>query len=108
MSGLAHAPFPAAADGDASSSGERALRSIIADEIDSARGGLEALVSALCADSHVVGKHLPLLQSIDEISQHYENLAQLLRSEDMTEQVATITLDSLRNRMMRAIAQAGL
>ncbi|MBN8831153.1 MAG: hypothetical protein J0G94_11175, partial [Sphingomonadales bacterium] len=59
----------------------------------------------LCGNPEIVRAHLGALQTIDEICQRNENLARILRAEDMFAEADTITLESLRARMQRAIAR---
>lgn len=78
------------------------MNSLIADEMDLARDALESVITALCADNEIVDRHLVTLQAIDEISQRHENLARLLRSARTESDLASISLDSLRMRLMAA------
>jgi hypothetical protein len=78
------------------------MSSLIADEMDLARDALESVITALCADNEIVERHLVTLQAIDEISQRHENLARLLRSARTDADLASISLDSLRMRLMAA------
>lgn len=78
------------------------MNRLIADEMDLARDALESVIAALCEDNEMIERHHTTLQAIDEISQRHENLARLLRSARPNEDVASISLDSLRVRLMAA------
>jgi len=92
-------------------SGARALpsdalvRTLIADELDCIRRALEEMGVQLCADPAVVCSHLIALQRIDELCQRHENLARILRAEDVATEAAGVTLESLRLRLQPALAR---
>lgn len=74
----------------------------IAGELDTIRDKLELMGENLCNEPVFVSKYIDTLQSIDELSQRHENLARLLRSTDMEAAIDSITLESLRNRLLDA------
>lgn len=75
---------------------------LIAEELDVIRGKLEDMGENLCNEPIFVTQYCDTLQAIDELSQRHENLARLLRSEDMEASIDSITLESLRNRLLDA------
>ncbi len=75
---------------------------LIAKELDVIRGKLEDMGENLCNEPIFVTQYCDTLQSIDELSQRHENLARLLRSDDMEAAIDSITLESLRNRLLDA------
>lgn len=81
------------------------VRTLIAEELDRAREVLEEMGVQLCADPAVVRSHLAALQQIDELCQRHENLARILRADDMATEAAGVTLDSLRQRLQPALSQ---
>jgi len=81
------------------------VRAIIADELDRVRLVLEEMGVELCADPAVVRSHLAALQRIDELCQRHENLARILRADDMAAEAAGVTLESLRLRLQPALAR---
>lgn len=81
------------------------VRALIADELDRVRLVLEEMGVQLCADPMVVRSHLAALQQIDELCQRHENLARILRADDMAVEAAGVTLESLRLRLQPALAQ---
>lgn len=83
---------------------ERKIRAVIAQELDGIAAVLETIGVQLCSDPHVVKTHLAALQSIDELCQRHQNLGRTLRAENMDSAVSGITLDSLRARMVAALA----
>lgn len=81
------------------------IRAVIAQELEGIAVILEAIGEQLCGDPQIVKMHLAALQSIDELCQRHQNLARTLRAEDMESAVNGITLDSLRARLVAALAQ---
>ncbi len=75
---------------------------LIAKELDVIRSKLEDMGENLCNEPIFVTQYCDTLQSIDELSQRHENLARLLRSADMEAAIDSITLESLRNRLLDA------
>lgn len=81
------------------------VRILIAEELDRVRLVLEEMGVQLCADPAVVRSHLAALQRIDELCQRHENLARILRADDMAAEAAGVTLESLRLRLKPALAR---
>lgn len=75
---------------------------LVARELDVIRGKLEDMGANLCNEPIFVTQYCDTLQAIDELSQRHENLARLLRSADMEAAIDSITLESLRNRLLDA------
>lgn len=75
---------------------------LIAQELDVIRSKLEDMGENLCNEPIFVTQYCDTLQAIDELSQRHENLARLLRSVDMEAAIDSITLESLRNRLLDA------
>ncbi|MBB5987072.1 hypothetical protein [Sphingobium lignivorans] len=82
------------------------MRGLIADELDRIRLVIEDFGVQLCGDPVVVRSHFSVLQAIDELCQRHENLARMLRSDDMVRETAGITLESLRARLSARLADA--
>lgn len=87
---------------DAASSINALICVLIAQELDVIRGKLEDMGDDLCNEPVFVTDYSNTLQAIDELSQRHENLARLLRSTDMEAAIDSITLESLRNRLLDA------
>jgi len=79
------------------------ILALIASELDCVREAMEEVVAELCADIRIVQQHGELLQSIDELAQRNENLARVIRSRPMEDAIDSITLESLRNRMLDGV-----
>lgn len=79
------------------------VRTLIANELDAIRGKLEDMGVQLCAHPVIVREYSEFLQGIDELAQRNENLAKLLRAQGMEAAIETITLESLRNRMLDGV-----
>lgn len=80
------------------------VRALIANELDSIREVLEQFGMQLCANLEVVQQFGEVLQGIDELAQRNENLARLLRVPAMEPALDTISLESLRNRLLDGVA----
>lgn len=78
---------------------------LIANELDAVRDALEHIGMHLCSDIAIVQQYGELLQSLDELAQRNENLARLLRAPAMESAIDTISLESLRNRLLDGVAQ---
>jgi uncharacterized protein YPO0396 len=76
---------------------------LVASELDAIRGALEEVAAQFCSDVRIVQAHGELLQSIDELAQRHENIARVLRSDPMELALDTITLESLKNRMLDGV-----
>lgn len=80
------------------------VRALVANELDAIRDRLEDVGAELCMTPAVVTSHLESLQGIDELAQRSQNLALLLRADEMEGAIDAITLESLRNRLLDAVA----
>lgn len=78
---------------------------LVAGELDAVRNALEDVAAQFCSDIRIVQAHGALLQSIDELAQRHENLARLLRADPMEGAIDTITLESLKNRMLDGVTE---
>lgn len=90
---------------DAATDDLAVLRAIAA-ELEASRQCLEQLGMTLCLDPHLVQRHLPALQGLDELGQRQTCLAEVLRSSDMGGAVTRIPLDTLRDRMIGHLSGA--
>jgi predicted nucleic acid-binding protein len=88
-----------AADGRAN----EMVRALIANELDVIREILEDVGIELCTNPVIVQEYTEILQKVDELAQRNENLAKLLRATAMEPAIDTITLDSLKNRLLDAV-----
>lgn len=78
---------------------DHALRAV-AEELESARGRLEALAAGLCCDAAVAGRHLGALQGFDELGQHLGELARVLSDSAAAGlEFEHVRLDRLRTRL---------
>jgi len=60
------------------------LLALLADELDLARGQLEALGLDLIADLETAARHVTALQAIDHVGQRCASVATILRGEGVT------------------------
>lgn len=88
-----------------SEAAEMKIRALISQELAGIAAILETIGDELCSDPHVVRMHISALQSIDELCQRHHNLGRMLSAKDMESAVNDITLESLRVRMVAAIAE---
>lgn len=79
------------------------IRAIVANELDLIRKRLEDIAVTLCGDATIMVEYMEMLQGVDELAQRNENLANLLRSDEMEPAIDAITLESLRNRMLDSV-----
>lgn len=79
------------------------ILSLIAGELDAIRVAIEDVAAEFCCDVRIVQTYGELLQSIDELAQRHENLARVMRARPMEEAIESITLESLRNRMVDGV-----
>lgn len=84
--------------------GNEVVRALVANELERIREVLEQFGMQLCANLEVVQQHGDVLQGIDELAQRNENLARLLRAPAMEPAIDTISLESLRNRLLDGVA----
>ena len=76
---------------------------LVAAELDAIRRKLEDMGIELSDEPVFVKNFCDTLQAIDELSQRHENLAKLLRAPDMEAAIDSISLESLRNRMLDGV-----
>ena len=100
MAELLHSGFSAAV-------GDHSVRSVIADEILTARRLIETLGADLCRDPDITARHGEALQQLDLAAQLIEQAARLLRMEgDMARALDAVTLEAMRARIAGALAIA--
>ncbi|ATE63090.1 hypothetical protein [Rhizorhabdus dicambivorans] len=58
------------------------LLALLADELDAARGQLEALGQNLISDQEIAARHVIELQAIDHVGQRCASIATILRGDD--------------------------
>ncbi len=80
------------------------LRIQIADELVRARGEIELIGEALCADPEVTIRHMTALQAFDRIGQHLLAIAGLLQADDAAAAIVDVPLEHLRQRLHRAMS----
>jgi hypothetical protein len=76
---------------------------LIADELETIRQMLEQVGLSLCSHPVIVQDFTEMLQSIDELAQRNENLARVLRSNTKESAIETISLESLKNRLLDGV-----
>lgn len=86
----------------------QSVRTIVADEIMTARHLVETLGAELCQDPELTARHGESLQQLDLAAQLIEQAARLLRVEgdDFTKALGGVTLEGMRKRIMSALAIA--
>lgn len=75
------------------------LLALLADELDAARGQLEALGMALISDDMVASRHITQLQAIDHVSQRCASIATILRADDLQAASRAAPLESITARI---------
>lgn len=107
---MKHGPIDPDSDRRSSCACERAscadqmMRALVADELEAIREMLEEVGMHLCIDPVMIEKYSVVLQGIDELAQRNENLARVLRAPAMEPALDTISLESLRNRLLQGLA----
>ncbi|MBU3076516.1 hypothetical protein [Sphingomonas quercus] len=87
--------------------GDHSVRSVIANEILTARRLIETLGAELCRDPAITARHGEALQQLDLAAQLIEQAARLLRMEgDMARALDAVTLEAMRARIASALAIA--
>ncbi|MCZ4343622.1 hypothetical protein O4H52_18575 [Sphingomonadaceae bacterium G21617-S1] len=75
------------------------LLALLADELDAARGQLEALGMALIGDEAVAIRHITQLQAIDHVGQRCASIATILRADDPQAASRLAPLESITERI---------
>lgn len=77
------------------------LRLRLAEELEYARRMLSSMGDEMASDGLVVGRHLAELQTVDIVGQMLGHIATVIRSSDPPGAVESISMGSLRARLMR-------
>ena len=80
------------------------VRALIADELEAIREVLEEVGMHLCIDPVMIERYSMVLQGIDELAQRNENLARILRAGAMEPAIQSVSLESLRSRLLDGVA----
>lgn len=75
------------------------LLALLADELDAARGQLEALGLALIADLATAARHVTELQAIDHVGQRCASIATILRADDVDAASRAAPLETITERI---------
>lgn len=75
------------------------LLDLLAEELDAARGELEALGLTLIADQMVATRHVTALQAIDHIGQRCASIATILRADDLHAASRAAPLEAITARI---------
>jgi len=79
------------------------LLTLLASELDTARGQLEELGMALTMDTRTAMQHIRELQALDHVSQRCASVAGILRSADIHAATYAATLESITERLHRSL-----
>lgn len=79
------------------------LLTLLASELETARGQLEELGLALTMDSGTASRHIRELQALDHVSQRCASIAGILRSDDIHAATYAATLESITERLHRSL-----
>jgi hypothetical protein len=78
------------------------LLAMLADELDAARGQIEALGVALVSDRLVAVRYITELQALDHVGQRCASIAAILRADDRIAAGHQAQLESIPARLKRA------